>query len=251
MLQIYQMRYVLAILLLIAGWSCEKRSITAQEIVDRALEVACSGNCDNAAVSFTFRDRTYKSVRNNGTFQFERITIDSLGRVRDVLTNNGFARYRNDSLQKIADTTAIKYANSVNSVHYFVQLPYGLNDDAVIKELLEETEIAGIPYYKIGVQFKQAGGGTDYQDHYVYWIHKNNFTVDYLAYDYVTDGGGQRFREAYNPRTIEGIRFVDYKNFKPTVEGIATAELDSLYALDQLKLLSTIETENIEVTLLD
>ena len=49
----------------------------------------------------------------------------------------------------------------------------------------------------------------------MYWFNKETFKPDYLAYDFHTDGGGVRFRKAYNERYVDGIRFVDYENYKP------------------------------------
>lgn len=92
-------------------------------------------------------------------------------------------------------------------------------------------------------------GGKDFDDVFMYWIHKQNFTVDYFAYKYSVEGGGIRFREAYNARIIEGIRFVDYNNYKPESKDVSLEKLDSLFEKGALKLLSTIETEDITVTL--
>jgi hypothetical protein len=148
----------------------------------------------------------------------------------------------------IKDTVMIaKLADAVNSVHYFAQLPYGLNEPAVVKELLGEAVIKNEPYFEIGVTFNQEGGGTDFEDEFVYWIHKENYTVDYLAYSYATNGGGIRFREAINPRTVGGIRFVDYNNFKPATLETPLTDLDTAFEAGKLKLLSKIELENVSV----
>lgn len=240
---------ILMTLMLFIGCQ-EKEILTANTIVEKAIAKACSDNCDHAEISFIFRDIKYNSVRNAGKFQFERIFTDSLGLIRDVLSNEGFQRYRNDSLVAVVDTMASKYASSVNSVHYFIQLPYSLKDPAVQKQLHGETSINGKPYYKIGVTFQKEGGGEDFEDQFMYWIHKEDFTVDYLAYSYQVDGGGIRFREAYNVRNINGIRFADYNNYKPKRLEVPLTELDILFQQGKLELLSKIESENIQVTLL-
>ena len=36
--------------------------------------------------------------------------------------------------------------------------------------------------------FKENGGGKDYQDEFRYWININNGQIDYLAYNYLTEG---------------------------------------------------------------
>lgn len=231
-------------------FSCaERQELTAQQIVDKAIETACSGNCEQASMDFTFRDRCYVSERSGGDYTFKRITSDSTGVTEDVLTNSGFTRHKNNIKIVVADTMKTKYSNSINSVLYFAQLPFGLNAPAVKKELLGEASIKGKTYYEIGVSFTEEGGGTDFDDTFVYWIHKENYIVDYLAYQYAVDGGGIRFREAYNPRIVNGIRFVDYNNYKPETLDIPLTELDAQFEKGVLKLLSKIETESVGVQL--
>ena len=225
----------------------QQKALTAQAIIDKAIDVSCQGNCDYATIEFTFRDRIYKSSRNNGAYKLERIVKDSINETHDIVTNKGLYRYINEEMIVVQDSIALNISDGVNSVHYFAQLPFGLNASAVHKKLLGEDIIKGQTYYKIEVTFSEEGGGTDFDDRFVYWFHKENFTLDYLAYKYATNGGGIRFREAYNMRIIEGIRFVDYNNFKPTSLDIKLEDLDKLFEKGELKLLSKIETENVSV----
>ncbi len=245
------MKLLSILLLTITIVSCKEREVqvTAQAIVDEAIVNSCNGNCDHATIDFTFRDRRYISKRDGGNYQYERITTDSTGITRDILTNDGFQRYKNDTLVKVPDSMAARYSNSINSVLYFAQLPYGLNAPAAQKELVGEATIKGEPYFEISVKFIKEEGGKDYEDEFVYWIHKNNYTVGYLAYSYITDGGGIRFREAYNVRMVNGIRFADYNNYKPKSLDIALTDLDSLFENGELNLLSKIETESVGVVL--
>ena len=148
----------------------------------------------------------------------------------------------------VHDSMKPRYSASVNSVHYFSTLPYGLNDKAVNKELLEEVFIKNNTYFKIKVTFNQEGGGEDFEDVFVYWINKETYKVDYLAYSYQDPGEiGLRFREAFNERYVNELRFVDYKNYKPNKSNITIFELDDLFEKGQLKLLSKIELKNITV----
>jgi len=247
------MKFFLFTLSLTLFISCNesKKPLTAQQIIDQAIKVSCHGNCNNATIEFSFRGKQYVSKRKAGNYTYKRIYNDSTSTIVEVLTNNEFTRYVNDVPVALSDTMAIRYSNSINSVHYFVQLPYLLNDKAVNKKVLEETTIKGEPYYQIAVHFDKEGGGTDFEDQYRYWIHKSNFTVDYLAYSYATGKGGIRFREAYHPREVEGIRFVDYNNYTPVSLDIALSSLPSMLENNQLKLLSKIKTENVTVTLSD
>ncbi len=218
-----------------------------QKIVDKAIEVHGGERFLNNTLEFDFRGRHYVSYRNGGTYQYERIWSDSTGNYRDALNNDGFYREVNGQKVQVADTMAAKYSRSVNSVIYFALLPYGLNDAAVRKKWLGETIIRDQPYHKIEVTFAQEGGGEDHTDVFHYWIHKEKFTVDYLAYLYHTDGGGIRFREAFNPRIVNGILLQDYINYEPPTKKASLGEMEELFRNGSLKELSRIELENVEV----
>ncbi len=229
----------------------QEKQLTAQQIIDRAIEEAGGERYEKAVIEFQFREAYYTSTRENGLYTFTRTIQDSIGEARDVLNNEGFTRYRGEAEEKIHDTLATAFSESVNAVHYFVQLPYGLNDAAVNKELLGEDQVKGEPYYEIRVTFEQEGGGADHEDVYLYWVHKDNFTVDYLAYRFFVDDGGVRFREAYNPRKVEGIRFVDYENYKTDDLNTPLEELDDLFEAGELVKVSTIENEIKKVEILE
>lgn len=247
--EIQNMKYLLLIVSIILFTSCQsdEKEITAQEIIDRTIEKAGGERYKKATVEFRFRDHTYKSIRNRGEFHLERNKVDSTGHYRDILSNTGYQRFQNDSLLTVPDSMVVRYSSSVNSVHYFAHLPYGLNDRAVNKEMAGEATINGQPYHQLRITFQQEGGGADHHDEFMYWIHKENYTIDYLAYKFLVNDGGIRFRVAYNPRVIEGLRFVDYKNY--TIEDLDTdlEDLDELYEQGKLDMLSTIETEIINV----
>lgn len=243
------MRRIYISLVLISLIACQEKekSPTAQEIVDNSIEVSGGKNYLNSNVDFDFRDIHYSSKLEDGHKVLQRVIKNDTAVIVDRKANTGFERFVNDSLIILADTTANKYANSVNSVHYFAYLPFGLNDGAVKKELLGKVAIKDRTYYKVKVTFSEEGGGDDFDDVYVYWFNTETFKPDYLAYEFHVNGGGQRFREAYNERYIGDIRFVDYKNYKPKVENTSIFKIDSLYINDQLELLSNIALENVKV----
>ncbi len=224
----------------------------AQQVVDKAINVVGGEGFKNSVIEFDFRNRHYKAKRDKGKFQFGRIWKDSLGMIRDVLSNSGFQRFINDSAVSVPDSMAVKYTSSINAVHYFSILPYGLNDRAVNKTYLGEAEIKGKAYHKIKVTFNEEGGGEDFDDIFVYWINKDTFEVDYLSYSYIEDHNdiGLRFREAYNRRGVNGLYFSDYNNYKPKDSLATVYNLDSLFVTKKLKLLSKIELESIKVSLL-
>ncbi|MDX1278846.1 DUF6503 family protein, partial [Oceanihabitans sediminis] len=124
-----------------------------------------------------------------------------------------------------------------------------LNDPAVNKKYLGEVSIKEKNYHKVQVTFNEEGGGEDHDDVFVYWVNTETFTVDYLAYSFKEYTGdlGLRFREAYNSRTVNGLRFVDYNNFKTEDKSLQLFDLDKVFENDKLKLLSKIELKNISV----
>jgi len=219
----------------------------AQSIIDKVIENHGGVLYENFKASFDFRGRHYVMQHQGGSFQYERHFSNNSGQIKDVLNNEGFRRLLND--QDITDTVkkAAAYSRSVNSVVYFALLPYRLNDPAVNKTYLGIGEIKGERYYKIQVTFEQEGGGDDYSDEFVYWIHTENLTMEYFAYLYFTDGGGKRFRAPFNSRTVGGIRFSDYENYKELNDKLGIENYDTEYDQDKLELLSKIELENLEV----
>lgn len=227
--------------------SCSRQSDgPAADIVDKAIETHGGRAFDEAHFQFRFRDRDYTWYRNGGRFEYRRIFTDSTGQtVTDVLNNQGFTRLVEGRAVELPEERRNAFTNSVNSVIYFAVLPYRLNDEAVRKEYLGETEIKGEPYQKVKVTFEQEGGGEDFEDEFIYWFHSRHHTMDYMAYSYHTEGGGMRFREAYNPRNIGGIRWQDYINYKPASAEARLEELDKLFDQDELEELSRIELEDI------
>jgi hypothetical protein len=242
-------RYVWLWLFLAAlGCKEEKTSIPdAQGIVDGAIEAAGGDRYRTSRIRFVFRDREYITYREEGQRVLERITVSDTGRIADIRRGNAFTRIIDGIPRELADTTRQKLSDAVNSVHYFAYLPYGLNDPAVNKTYLGIGKIGDSEYHKIQVTFDREGGGTDYDDVFVYWFHTQTLLPEYLAYEYHTNGGGKRFREAYNERRVEGIRFVDYRNFK-YYGPLPVSELDSLFEKGELEELSKIVLTDVQVT---
>lgn len=219
----------------------------AQQIIDRSIAAHGGEQLQQSHLRFDFRKKHLEVNFENGRFRYESFLNDSIGQVHDVLTNEGFSREVNGQLLDLSEEDNIKYMNTLNSIVYFALLPYYLNDPAVNKRLLGITTIEGEPYYEIKITFDQEGGGTDYEDEFVYWIHQEDYTMDYLAYSFHVNDGGTRFREAYNVREIGGIRFADYINYESTVEDFALEDYEQLFQEGKVKELSRIELEQVEV----
>lgn len=248
-----KMRSILVFTALTLFFSCTQRksNYTAQEIVDHAIINTGVHLLKQSDLQFDFRDMHYRAKRNKGVFKLLRQFESEGNEIEDILSNSGFTRKINGKPQFVPDSIAFKFTESVNSVHYFSVLPFGLNDKAVIKNRLKDVDIKGKRYYKIEVRFKKEGGGADFNDIFVYWFEHESFKLEYLAYKFHTNGGGIRFREVSRENLIKGVRFVDYINYKPKNNSSSLLSIDEEYLKDNLLEVSTIEMKNIELQLLN
>jgi len=134
------MKHLPFVLLILIVVSCKNdvkttsEKLTAQAIIDKSIENSCQGKCDDAVIEFTFRGTQYRSSRNGGFYKLERIKMDSLNEIHDVVSNKGLMRFVNKEMVAIPDSLTKGISDGVNSVHYFAQLPYGLNAVAVHKK---------------------------------------------------------------------------------------------------------------------
>ncbi|MGY6744279.1 MAG: DUF6503 family protein [Cecembia sp.] len=236
--------FVVLVLVLI---SCSQVDKEAQRIVDAAIAAHGGELFEKGQISFDFRERHYQIFKSSNRFEYSREFTDSTGFVRDVLNNDGFVRTVNNVEVALPEDRVSAFSNSVNSVAYFAFLPYGLNDAAVIKTYLGETEIAEKVYHLVQVTFKEEGGGEDYDDVFLYWFDKDSYQLDYMAYSYHTDGGGVRFRKAIHQHQVNGLILLDYENYKPKEKNTPIEEMESLFKSGELELLSEILLENVEV----
>lgn len=200
---------------------------------------------DSAHFQFVFRDITYRFQNKGEEYIYEREGVIKGDSIHDILNNGQLSRVKNGVQVNLEPEEAKKYAESINSVIYFATLPYKLKDEAVIPKIKDTIQINAIDYQVIQVKFKQEGGGTDFEDEYYYWINEDTKEIDFLAYNYQVNGGGVRFRSAYNKRRVNGILFQDYINYKAPV-GTPLNRLPNLWESNRLEELSRIETESIQ-----
>jgi hypothetical protein len=234
----------LGMLLLLS--SCQKDGEKAQRIVNETLRTHGVKLLETDTVNFTFRDHRYLHHRKNGRFHYERWPIDSAEAYRDVLTNEGFTRYRDGRKVELPAKDSSAYAQSLNSVIYFAFLPYRLNDPPVKKSYRGTDSIEGTLYHRVRITFRQKGGGEDHEDIFLYWFRKKDGRMDFLAYRYFREGGGVRFREAYDRRELEGMIVQNYRNYKAPKD-VELKDLDEMWQKGELERVSLIRTENVEL----
>lgn len=244
------MRYLpLVFLLALLTAACAPQPPDPLALIDQAIAVHGGDSLDGKIITFDFRGRQFRLTHDRGFFQYERLyTTDTTGLVREVLNNDGFRREIDGVVGSFDEDFMRRMETSVNSVAYFVLLPFKLADPAVMSTYLGEVVVEGEPYHKVEVRFQQEGGGRDYQDWFVYWFHQERHTMDYLSYYYYTDEEGARFRKAVNPRRISGILFTDHLNFKADTLGQAIERFDEVLAAGGLMPVSEVILDSLTVT---
>jgi hypothetical protein len=199
-------------------------------------------------VTFTFRDARFRVRRDGGRYHYERVYRDGEGRsVREVMTNDTVAMEVDGRPVRLDGRERSRIETAVNSVVYFGFLPFRLQDPAVQLRDLGDERVASEPYRRVEVTFLEEGGGVDWEDRFVYWIHRDEKTLDYLAYRYYRDGGGTRFRRAVNRREVGGLLVQDYENFTGEAPVDDIADYARLLEEDRLTLVSMVELEAVEV----
>lgn len=224
--------------------NCKGKTDKARKIIEKSIEVHGGAKYDNFDAEFDFRQFHIKLSQHNGQFQYERISKDSARNdIWDVVNNKGYLRLINGNQVTLSDKDQEKYKNAVNSIAYFVLLPYKLKDEAVNLEYVGNAIINSEKYDKIKVTFDKEGGGKDHEDVFCYWFNQKTHMLDYLAYA----NGGPRFRRVKNRQVVGGIVFQDYENFAITDTTLKTHEYDKAFISGSDSLLSVIEQKNIIV----
>lgn len=237
------------ILLFLILVSCSNSShISTSQIINKSIK-AHGWDQDDFSIVFDFRDYQYELKRKNKFYSFQRTTKKEGNVVKDLMSSKKkLKRFINNKSVELSDSMTNVFSNSLNSVMYFFQLPRPLKDQAVITKYLGLAKIFNEKYWTIKVTFKENGGGKDYQDEFRYWININNGQIDYLAYNYLTEGGGTRFRQAVNKQLNQGFIFQDYINFKPNVKFVSLDSLPILFEAGNLTKVSNIKNKNIRVS---
>ncbi len=221
---------------------------SASAIVDSSYQFYGADVINEKSVTFDFRKHEYRYVHSDSGLVRQRILKESSDSVvSDVWYENELQRFINGDPIELTGKEEKAYKNSINSVFYFAFLPKNLKDPAVNLSYMDEVRLNGKLYHKIKVTFDQEGGGEDYQDVYLYWFDQKDYSMDYLAYSYITEGGGMRFRSFKNRRRFQGIAFQDYINYKPKSDDIGLEYTDQAFERGNLTEVSRIELENVRV----
>jgi hypothetical protein len=216
----------------------------AKNIISKSIAAHGGNKIDSCKISFTFRTAEMELNLLKGNYSYKRVTKDSNNNtIKEILTNTNYTKTKNDIEIKDVETEIEKYKEQINSIAYFVLLPFKLNDKAVNASYMGNVTIADNEYNKVKVWFAKEGGGKDFEDVFCYWFNKKTNTLDYLAYA----NGGPRFRKAINRQTINGIVMQDYENYELTDSTFATINYDEAFKQNKVKLLSIIAQQNVTI----
>ena len=237
---------------LIGACSAPESLPSAEAVIDSARAAHGASVLDQALVTFKFRGDAYRVRQDGGAFHYRRAYTDSLGRpVVEGLTNDGHYRVVEGDTVSLSPSERGAVETTVNSVAYFALLPEPLGDPAVQPTYSGRDTIDGVPYHRVDVTFQQEGGGSDWQDVFVYWFRTDTYAMDYLAYAFGQGPGeeaGTRFREAHNVRRRTGVRVADYHNYTAdTLTADQMARYPALLESDALELVSEIEIDSVQV----
>jgi hypothetical protein len=228
-----------------SGFKSNLSNSKADQIISKSIQAHGGIAYEKETIQFIFRKNNYIFSHPDGGYLYQSTKTSKDGsEIIDVLDNGVFTRKINGSEKSLSDKDIRRFSDGLNSVIYFASLPYKLSDKAVSKKYFDEVTIKGKKYHELEITFSEEDGGTDHDDVFHYWIAHDDYTIDYLAYSYQVNGGGVRFRSAFNPSVVAGIRFQDYINFKAPV-GTPLENLPELYESGKLKELSRIITESI------
>jgi len=240
----YSIIIILAIAVAITSANAQVKSIDPIRLLKKAVKAHGGKKYNKAHYQFQFRDKVYRFKNSRNGYLYSVHKTQNNQAIYDQLTNGSFVRTVNGLEIPVGDKEKQGAINALNSVIYFATLPHKLLDPAVNLSYAGEANIRDTAYHMLQVTFNEVGGGVDHDDQFMYWVRKDNSRIDYLAYNYQVNGGGVRFRSAYNTRNIKGVLFQDYINYKAEV-GTNLAVLPTLYEQDSLKELSKIVTTQV------
>ncbi len=236
----------LCLLIAITFTACTSYLKDPQEIIDKTTKAAGGDLYLNSIIEFDVRDKHYIAKRHDGIFSIEQIFKDSLGSIRDVVSNKGHMREINGMMEVLSDSASAAHIRSINSIANFAMLPVGLTDPDAGKKYLGDTMIENEIFYK--VEITRTKGNSDSHEVSQYWINRKDFSIGYLAYSsFRNNDGSLLFCKAINHRKINGIQFHDYLTYKSKDPAIKIEELELLFSKGELEELGKIEFQNIVV----
>lgn len=249
-----------ALFLLVSFISCQEQSVNVENKEYNPIDIDSAewvitgsiqyhgGNFENKVVEFDFRDKHYKASFVTNENYMTRTAFMGDSTIVDSTSGENALRRINAAAVQLSEKKSKGISNSINSVFYFALLPSKLFDTAVITDYRGIVRTNTGNFHQVAVQFKQEGGGEDFQDKFFYWFNAETFQLSYLAYSYETNGGGIRFRSVEKHQKLNsGFVFQDYVNYKTVSLENNLQDLLPMHLDSGLVELSRIRLENVVV----
>ena len=223
------------------------------EIVDRAIEFHGGEVYSRSLSELTMCSKSgcydLRSRIDDGLFELEAAGPVSAGYRRAVVDNDTTALWLDQKQVDLDERLVTSVRNWVMARHYFVYLPYRLNDGSVLKQDLGRETWGQRSLHKVKVTFVP-GSSSGADDEFLFWFDPETGRLEQFAYSFVGNPGGLRLRRIYNHRRVGGILFYDQENW-----GVDGPDL----SVDQIRpegitdwdLISRVTVDNIRVTALD
>lgn len=221
---------------------------TVQTLVDRAIEYHGGPLYTASRISMTITSKSGSfrlvSEMDGGLFD-HRVTRVRDGQEQIVrLTNDGVDLIADGQTRSLDGPEAQKLTTFVNERIYFPFLPYRLNDPGVIKTDLGEETWGNRTLRKVKVTFQGAAADGD---EYVYWFDPRTARLEQFAYSFTNNGGGLRFRRAFDYRRVGGLLFFDAENLGLSGTEHRVDEITPEFVSTNMSNVSTVKLSEIAV----
>lgn len=214
----------------------------ANSIIRKSIAFYGMDKLNGKTVEFDIKEKHFTVKFNKDGFFYESaFKDDSLGLIKDQLSNHGFTREQNGLTTPLSQKDSVKYAQSLNTVVYFTFLPLKLKDENVRAKFLRTVQVKGKAYNQIEVTFDTKDNQNDI---FYFWFDAKDNSMDYFAYS----REGNRFR-AINGLVNSGSLYLqnyvilENKSTKKT----ALKDYYILFEQDKLSTLSHIDLENVSI----
>lgn len=237
------------LLLVVLGLvACASERPEGEALLRQARKAHGADRLEHATVEFALDGARFRVERDGERFAYARTWADRSGLVfRDVLTAEGLERTIDGRAVGLGEAARREAATALRAAVYLALLPFSLDGAAEEALVLTPDTLSGQAYERVALPLDRAAPGLDERGRLVLWIHPERHTVDYLAYRYAADGGGARFRAAYEPRTVEGVRFANHYEFSGDLLEVPVEGLGQFYERGELNFLGRVELDSVRV----
>lgn len=185
--------------------------------------------------------------RRDGLYRHRVAGPVASGRREVEVTNRSVVRFTSEGAVEVSDPAeAQRLRDWATARVYFVFLPYRLQDPSVLYRDLGKERWGERVLHKVKITFR-ARSSSDAEDEYLFWFAPGTARLEQFAYSYQGSPGGLRFRRLGNYRRIGGILFFDQENLGIEGEGLTVDRITPEFVDRQLRRVSTVELDEIEV----